>query len=270
MDTNDQQSGTRETLWPGEPPASMAQPFDQAQYSSGDGSGWLNELRRREAAAREMQWDGTPIASTSASARASSTGTPNGESAGGSVQGWTHGTGTTVANTAHGDDFEDFMNALIEYEQTSGKTVSPGGLQYSGAKEQPLPSASYFARDAGSPSSDAGPYPDARFTPALACSNNVAPPLDAHMPTPSCLILEPSSSSLDPSQSLGTDITLASVQEAFARRRAWKPEANMFAGHCWLGFVGDDGLIRSFDPPRPCDGTCESHRILKQGLGEYC
>lgn len=253
----------------------MAQLFNEAPYSSGDGSGWLNELRRREAAAREIQWDRTPVASLSASARASSTGTPNGESAGGSVQGWTHGTGTTVANTAHADDFENFTNALIEYEQTSGKTVSPGGLQYSGAMAQPLPSSSYFARsDAGSPSSDAGTYtdatqekqwadtPDASFTPALASSNNVAPPLDAHMPAPS-------SSSLDPSQSVGTDIALASVQEAFARRRAWKPEADMFAGHCWLGFVGEDGFIRSFDPPRPCDGTCESHRILKQGLGEY-
>ncbi|EIW53958.1 uncharacterized protein TRAVEDRAFT_51696 [Trametes versicolor FP-101664 SS1] len=256
-DTNGQQSGSRETLWPGEPPASMAQPLTEAPYSLGGGSGWLNELRRREAAAREMQWDRTPLASTSASARASSTGTQN------------------VANTAHGDDFEDFTNALIEYEQTSGKTVSPGGLQYSSAMAQPLPSSSYFARsDAGSPSSDAGTYtdatqekqwadtPDASFTSALASSNNVAPPLDAHMSAPS-------SSSLDPSQSLGTEITLDAVQEAFARRRAWQPEADMFAGHCWLGFVGEDGFIRSFDPPRPCDGTCESHRILKQGLGEY-
>ncbi|KAL1945237.1 hypothetical protein VTO73DRAFT_2088 [Trametes versicolor] len=281
MDTN-HGHGTRETLWPGEPPASMAHPFNEAPYSSGDGSGWVNELRRREAAAREIQWDCTPVASTSASAETTSADTPSGESGDGSVQEWTQRARTPIANTGHADDFEHFMNALIEYEQTSGKTISPGGLQYSGTMEQPPPQTSYFAQDVGSSQSDMGTHsdsaketqwaetPGASFAPALAGSNNVAPPLDAHMmPTPSCLILEPSSSSLDPSQSLGTDITLASVQEAFARRRAWKPEADMFAGHCWLGFVGEDGFIRSSDPPRPCDGTCESHRILKQGLGEY-
>ncbi|EIW53967.1 uncharacterized protein TRAVEDRAFT_51705 [Trametes versicolor FP-101664 SS1] len=278
-DTNSQQFRSGETLWPGEPPASMAQPFNQAQYSSGDGSGWVNELRRREAAAREIQWDCTPVASTSASVETTSADTPSGESGDGSVQEWTQRARTPIANTGHADYFEHFMNALIEYEQTSGKTVSPGGLQYSGTMEQPPPQTSYFAQDVGSSQSDMGTHsdsaketqwaetPGASFAPALAGSNNLA--LDAHMPTPSCLILEPSSSSLDPSQSLGTDITLASVQEAFARRRAWKPEADMFAGHCWLGFVGEDGFIRSFDPPRPCDGTCESHRILKQGLGEY-
>lgn len=56
-------------------------------------------------------------------------------------------------------------------------------------------------------------------------------------------------------------------EEAVERRRNWNPEADMFAGHCWYGYIGEDGFLHPFYPPRPCDGQCEHHRILKKGLG---
>ncbi|OJT01655.1 hypothetical protein TRAPUB_7913 [Trametes pubescens] len=103
------------------------------------------------------------------------------------------------------------------------------------------------------------PYPQ----PTAAGSSNAALPQNARTaPEPA----SPDSSSDTSSNEPGAKRILTPVEEAFQRRRAWNPDADRFVGHCWYGYVGEDGFIRSFDPPRPCDGLCESHRVLREGV----
>ncbi|EIW53957.1 uncharacterized protein TRAVEDRAFT_23210 [Trametes versicolor FP-101664 SS1] len=102
----------------------------------------------------------------------------------------------------------------------------------------------------------------------VAGPSNVAPPQNARtVPEPPSA--GPSTMPEPPATNISSirDPERIAFEEAVERRRNWNPEADMFAGHCWYGYMGEDGFIHPFYPPRPCDGQCEHHRVLKNGLG---
>lgn len=105
----------------------------------------------------------------------------------------------------------------------------------------------------------------------VAGSSNVALLQYTRAPTPPLAgpsaIPEPPPANPSPTQDAGR--ILDPFEEAVERRRTWNPEADMFVGHCWYGYMGEDGFIHPFCPPRPCDGQCEHHRVLKKGLGGH-
>lgn len=179
------------------------------------------------------------------------------------------------------------------YTHMAGQAPLPAGLPYSMAR--PFHQASYFPGGAGPPSNRSmavthdpvvrqetqragapvthAPVP-ARATgvpyphPPVASSSNVAPPPSART-VPEPPLAGPSAIPEPPTTNLSSirDPERIAFEEAVERRRNWNPEADMFVGHCWYGYMGEDGFIHPFYPPRPCDGQCEHHRILKKGLG---